>query len=330
MALTKESFGLLVTTMTQWWSPTTIRVSGDDSMAGQLRQTSDGRLECHFPSRMVLIANHQLYFDWLYLWWIGYTNTPHRMHGHLYIILKESLKHIPIVGQGMQFFGFIFMSRKMATDKPRLAHRLNKLKDLAKPMWLLVFPEGTNLSRNGRVNSAKWAEKQGIEDLRHLLLPRSTGSFFIFNQLKGNVEWVYDCTVAYEGIPRGKFGQDFFTLKTAYLEGRPPKSVNMYWRRIALSTIPLDDEKEFGEWMVKQWRIKDDLMEQYIATGRFPASKDAVMEKKGGFIETDVRPKHWYEVFNIFKVLAAFALIFNVLAKCYNVVVYGNMEGYAY
>lgn len=133
------------------------------------------------------------------------------MHGHLYIILKESLRYIPVIGQGMQFFGFIFMSRKMETDKPRLAHRLGKLKAQHSgpmsgssgldPMWLLVFPEGTNMSNNGRTRSAAWAEKTGVKDLQHQLLPRSTGSYFILNELKGSVDWVYDCTLAYEGIP---------------------------------------------------------------------------------------------------------------------------------
>lgn len=60
MALTKESFGLLITTMTNVWGPTTIRISGDHSVAGQIRRTPDGRVEFDFPERMVMIANHQV------------------------------------------------------------------------------------------------------------------------------------------------------------------------------------------------------------------------------------------------------------------------------
>jgi hypothetical protein len=37
-----------------------VRLSGDASVAGQLRKTPDGRVECHFPDRMVMIANHQV------------------------------------------------------------------------------------------------------------------------------------------------------------------------------------------------------------------------------------------------------------------------------
>ena len=60
MALTKQSFGIFATALTQWFSPTVVRISGDASVAGQLRKTADGRVECLFPDRMVMFANHQV------------------------------------------------------------------------------------------------------------------------------------------------------------------------------------------------------------------------------------------------------------------------------
>jgi 1-acyl-sn-glycerol-3-phosphate acyltransferase len=208
MALTKQSFGILCVVGTQWFSPTRVRVSGDSSVTGQLKLTKDGRLETDFPERLVLIANHQLYPEWAYLWWIAYTS---RMHGHMFIILKESLKYIPILGQGMMFYGFIFMARNWGKDQSRMEHRLKMLNSHHRgpmsgsqsldPMWLLLFPEGTNLSPNTRKGSAKWAEKTGVEDLQHQLLPRITGLHFSLNKLKNTVDWVYDCTLGYEDIP---------------------------------------------------------------------------------------------------------------------------------
>jgi lysocardiolipin and lysophospholipid acyltransferase len=61
MALTKQSFGIFVTTLTQWWAPTPVRVSGDASVAGQIKKTADGRVELEFPGRVVLIGNHQVW-----------------------------------------------------------------------------------------------------------------------------------------------------------------------------------------------------------------------------------------------------------------------------
>jgi 1-acyl-sn-glycerol-3-phosphate acyltransferase len=208
MALTKKSFGILIITITQWGAPTRIRVSGDKSIRGELHQTKDGHLKTMFPDRLVLIANHQVYTDWLYLWWIAYSA---RMHGHLFIILKETLKYIPILGQGMMFYGFIFMARKWQSDKPRLEHRLRKLKTQHSrhlsgsqpfdPMWLMIFPEGTNLSANSKEKNDEYCQKQGIPIHRHLLLPRSTGLYFCLQQLRETVDYVYDCTLAYEGPP---------------------------------------------------------------------------------------------------------------------------------
>jgi len=208
MALTKQSFGICGTAGTRWFAPTKVRVSWDPELKGQFCVSSKGTLETKFPERLVYVANHQVYTEWLYLWWMAYTS---QMHGHIYIILKESLKYVPLLGTGMMFYGFIFMARKWVSDKPRLQHRLEKLKTRHSgplsgsagfdPMWLLIFPEGTNLSRNTIKGSTRWAEKQGIAPTRHLLLPRSTGLFFCLQQLQGTVDWVYDCTIAYEGTP---------------------------------------------------------------------------------------------------------------------------------
>ena len=208
MAMTKQSFGLLITTFTQWFSPTVIRVSGDRSVRGQLMKTKDGLLQTDFPERMVMIANHQVYTEWIYLWWIAYTN---KMHGHVYIILKESIKYIPIVGPGMMFYGFIFMARNWIKDKPRLQHRLQKLKTRHSaptteslqldPMWLILFPEGTNLSANTVKKGRKWAEQNNLPILQHQLLPRNTGLQYCLEELADTVHWIYDCTIAYEGVP---------------------------------------------------------------------------------------------------------------------------------
>lgn len=251
-------------------------------MEGQLGKTVGGRLECLFPERLVLISNHQIYTDWLYLWWIAYTA---RMHGYIYIILKQSLKWVPLIGPAMQMFGFIFVARKWVSDKARISYRLQKLRkefsdDVGNkylpPMWLLIFPEGTNLSGNTRKHSAAWSAKSGIPDLKHALLPRSTGLRFCLEELKGTVEWIYDCTIAYEGIPEGEYGQDIFTLRSVYFLGRPPKSVNMYWRRYKISDLPVDDEEAMQKWVLDRWREKDVLLEEFHKTGRFPGESKAL------------------------------------------------------
>lgn len=84
---------------------------------------------------------------------------------------------------------------------PTFRHALSHLKKATDPMWLLIFPEGTNLSATTREKSKSWANKNGLQDMKHQLLPRSTGLRFCLQELSGTTEWLYDCTIAYEGVP---------------------------------------------------------------------------------------------------------------------------------
>lgn len=115
----------------------------------------------------------------------------------------------------------------------------------------------------------------------------------------------------------------------------------MYWRRFAVSTLPINHPQKFEAWLVEQWRIKDALLEQYVQNGRFPADEGHGSEKElaingntatkvpmgAGFIETEVKLAHWYEIGQIFVVLAALALLFNIGAKLWNLVHYGTLIG---
>ncbi|KAK9475796.1 acyltransferase-domain-containing protein [Lipomyces japonicus] len=288
---TKQSFGILLTSVTQWWSPTPVHVTGDRSVAGLISKSSissRGLLQTKFGERAVLMANHQIYSDWLYLWWVAYTA---KIHGGIYIMLKDSLKNIPFIGWGMQYYKFIFLSRKWKKDEATLGAALEDIdKESDWPAWLLIFPEGTNFTQNGIDKSHAYAERTGLVEPRHLLLPRARGLYYTLKTL--NVPYVYDCTFAYEGVPRGGFGQDFFTLPGIFFQGRPPKSVHMHWRRFDRSLIPLQDEVLFEKWLHKRWLEKDELLERYYVTGRFDHDGD-----DGIVIDTEVRLGSRLEVF---------------------------------
>jgi len=132
----------------------------------------------------------------------------------------------------------------------------------------------------------------------------------------------------------GEFGQDYFTLYATYFEGRPPKSVNMHWRRFAIKDIPVTDSAAFEIWLRERWFEKDNLLNFYIEHGRFPEDAGAAEETKNsketsvlrqriiggqertisttggtnadgkwdGPVETEVRIGRWGDVLDIFTV----------------------------
>ena len=104
-----------------------------------------------------------------------------------------------------------------------------------------------------------------------------------------------------------------------------------------MSSIPVSDTKAFEAWILQRWQEKEYLLEEYLQTGRFPADEGVgyshpavpkATEKKGqeeakitetpqgaGFIETEVRLAKWYEIADIFIVLASIAMAVNFIEK---------------
>ena len=108
-----------------------------------------------------------------------------------------------------------------------------------------------------------------------------------------------------------------------YLRGQPPPSVNMHWRKFAVKDIPLDDATKFDVWLRERWYEKDALMEEFLTKGRFPGVPENVNSKED-FIETEVKLSHWWEVGNIFVVLAALGLIFHLVGRAFGVIGFGK------
>lgn len=114
---------------------------------------------------------------------------------------------------------------------------------------------------------------------------------------------------------RGEFAQDIFTLRAAYVEGRPPRTVHMHWRRFAVSSIPLDDPVAFELWLRARWIEKDHLMEIFMRTGHFPADRGVDKAANGktrrgaGEITTAVKALHWYDMLQVFAPIGLLGLV---------------------
>ena len=116
---------------------------------------------------------------------------------------------------------------------------------------------------------------------------------------------------------RGGFGEELFTLSSTYVHGKPPKSVNFYWRRFRIDDIPLDTQEEFDVWLRERWYEKDALMEQYVSTGRFPPSP-ATSQGHEGFLETEVRTRTKFEFLQIFVVIAILGIMKFLISKIWS------------
>lgn len=314
MSHTKENFIVLLVQIITFASNTNIHVRLSSSNLSKDRfGFQHGRLTMVMSPYSLSLANHQIYTDWVYLWWLAQSGS---LGGFVYIMLKAELKNIPLLGFGMKCFEFIFLSRKWDSDKVTMGNQLDIIDANARgrgpangvvlsgdqwpqgkgskrwPYQLVIFPEGTNLSDNTRQKTEQYASKVGKPPFKHVLLPKTTGLRFSLLKLQGSLEEVYDYTVGYSGVKPEEYGQDIYTLYETFLKGRNPEMVDIHIRAIPLSSIPLgkltyeDPEeekkaiKEFEDWVYEIWETKDQLMDEYYKSGRFIAENTIETELK--------------------------------------------------
>ncbi|KXS21554.1 acyltransferase-domain-containing protein [Gonapodya prolifera JEL478] len=198
--------------------------------------------------KAVIMANHQMYADWWYLWILGY-NAGH--HGDFKIMLKASLRWIPVLGWGMTFFEFIFLHRKWASDSAVLKKHLERIVGDGLPVWLLIFPEGTVMVKNTVDGSKEWAQAQGQPyPFQNVLFPRSTGLFFTMRNLpQEDCPYLYDFTIGYPGtstiggectyVANGRQLPYFkYHLSNTFINGNGPKEIHVLIRRFATKVVP--------------------------------------------------------------------------------------------
>lgn len=158
-----------------------------------VQRDADGQVtRLNLPDHLIVMANHQAYTDWMFLWILAcYSGTAEGIT----ILLKASLKHVPFVGWGMvsltlskraiadsqQFFRFIFLKRSWAADRLNLTHSLKRIAQATyergkrHPLWLVIFPEGTITSDNERAKSLRYAQRESIVSKYCLVLLTCSG-----------------------------------------------------------------------------------------------------------------------------------------------------------
>lgn len=280
-ALTKQHFVILLTSITNFICPSKIRVTSAITSAlpkGSFKLLNGNQLHSALSTSSVVIANHQIYTDWVFLWWVAYTAS---IGDAVYIMLKNSLRRIPLLGYGMANYKFIFLSRKWENDSnviennlqniewmnlvgtgPRYQdqkqnlpladfqanvrvanaalknHDENSQESMKWPYCLILFPEGTNMSPSRRAVSDKYSQQIGRPKLNHVLLPRVTGLRHSLRILKQSCDVVYDVTIGYSGVEPHTYGEAIYTLGAVFIKGKSPQLTDMYWRAFRIDDIP--------------------------------------------------------------------------------------------
>ncbi|XP_024980160.1 probable 1-acyl-sn-glycerol-3-phosphate acyltransferase 5 [Cynara cardunculus var. scolymus] len=207
--------------------------------------------------RVLIIANHRTEVDWMYLWDLALRKG--RL-GYIKYILKSSLMKLPVFGWAFQILEFISVERKWEVDESPMRQMLSTFKNHQDPLWLAVFPEGTDFTEQKCIRSQKFASENGLPILHNVLLPKTKGFAACVEELRGCLDAVYDITIGY------KYRCPTF-LDNAF--GVAPSEVHIHVRRIIANDIPASEEM-VGSWLMDTFSRKDKLLVDFQSRGCFP------------------------------------------------------------
>eukprot|EP00668_Euglena_longa_P036412 GGOE01046800.1.p1 GENE.GGOE01046800.1~~GGOE01046800.1.p1 ORF type:complete len:352 (+),score=97.87 GGOE01046800.1:71-1126(+) len=220
----------------------------------------------------IFIVNHQVDADWWFMWVLA---KHFGKHGHLKIILKNTLKWIPVVGWGMQNFEFIFLHRDLKKDLPYLQKCVGSFLKDEFPFWILLFPEGTTIHEECIAKSQKFAKETSRPTLSKTMLPRVNGFNAIVGPMPDTIK-VYDCTMVYSA-----YTGDIPSWNDGYDRKKDKDVPNLHKMFTGMQTPPtyvhikeydVGSIKKCGaeKWLDERWVEKDAILAHYATTGRMP------------------------------------------------------------
>lgn len=232
----------------------------------------------------VLICNHATDVDWVYLWILA-QRTEGDQSGNLKIMMKQSMKDVPLFGQGMDIFDFVFLHRDWEEDKEVMKQSIKNYTSVDAPVWILIFPEGMTINTKSVVKSINWAKTvDDAPELKHTLLPRAKGFEHILNLLDkyGEPPEVFDMTINWEGysgeIPTWEMGytRERDTMIPNFpnlLAGTCSERCHMNSEKFSFDDVTSHPRGVEG-WLHERWVRKDELMEQFIQQQQFPGEQE--------------------------------------------------------
>ncbi|GER42647.1 phospholipid/glycerol acyltransferase family protein [Striga asiatica] len=207
--------------------------------------------------RVLIMSNHRTEVDWMYLWNLALRKG---CLGYIKYVLKSSLMKLPIFGWGFHVLEFVPVERKWEVDEPVMRQMLETFTGYRDPLWLAVFPEGTDYTEKKCKNNQKFAVENGLPVLKNVLIPKTKGFFTCLANLRVSLDAVYDVTIAYKNqCP--SFTDNVF--------GVDPTEVHMHIKRIPLDKIP-SSENEAATWLMDAFVQKDQLLTDFVVNGQFP------------------------------------------------------------
>lgn len=244
--------------------------SGHVERVGGLSLAVRGERLDSTEERALVLCNHRSWVDTAVLFSLA--RHADRLTG-MRFVADSSLLRVPIVGalSAVLDVAFVIERSARAAGGPlsRAYARLQRASRKGLPFWLVLYPEGYLRSPAKLRAAREFALARGLRPLAHLQQPRTKGFVAAVAALRGDIDAVYDVTIAYGDQPYDPVTPSIFSLY--FTLALAPRVVHVHTRRIPLNVVPKDEE-DAKAWMYKLFEEKDKLLDDFYKNKRFPGN----------------------------------------------------------
>ncbi|KAJ3389507.1 hypothetical protein HDU92_001004 [Lobulomyces angularis] len=208
----------------------------------------------------IVISNHLGFTD-IYLLH-GFAQLKKMLSAQRYFA-KDSLKWMPIFGWGLYLMGFIFLKRDWLADRGRIEEVFSGIKQRRSPIWIVSYVEGSRITKEKLQKSKVFAKKRNLPALRYLMVPRTKGFVATINSFRedGLIKAVYDLTLIYYNSKTNEM-QHAPNIARVYSDNLKEYKFHVHVKRHLIKDLP-NSEEELTNWLLQQWKEKDDYLEDY-------------------------------------------------------------------
>lgn len=204
----------------------------------------------------LFISNHPTELDWL--WLFKYFSLEPSLF--IRLVLKESIKKIPLFGWTLKLFNYLFIGRDWDKDKKSIKKYFIKsskvnMNFISDCNSLLIFPEGTVIWKGSIDKSNKFAEENNLSKYTETIHPRTTGLQYIYDINKNTnfpFQNCYDLTISYYPVRPSNILELF--------KGKIPKKIFIKADKYEKDYI--DSFDNISQWCNFCWKKKELYLRQ--------------------------------------------------------------------
>ena len=173
------------------------------------------------------------------------------------MVLRKGVAQFPGLGPFMYHNNDIKLDRNWETDQDNLKVQIKKCiaTNTGKKQVIVIFPEGTRFTPEKLVDAQEYSRKSNFPVYENVLVPKTKGLWCIINELKkaNRLGRVWDMSVV---LPK-------FIKKTAFTKDIIGNTFGDIYAHIRIMTIPenYEDMNVFRNWMLENWKYRDDYIE---------------------------------------------------------------------